>query len=332
MTSPHVTATGATWRILQLAMLLATAGFLVAAWVRPAPSLALFWGVVVPLLPLSFLVTPLLWRAVCPLATVNMLANRPGGRRLSPQVTRWAGAPAIVALALLVPARHFAFNTHGGWLVALVVVATVAAAALGTHFEARAGFCNLLCPVLPVERLYGQFPVVDVGNPRCAACTVCTPRGCLDLAGAKAMSQLLGPRRRTRAWLFSAFGMFAVAFPGFVVGYFTVNTAATPGAVAIYAHVLGYALAGAVLLGAIITASSLTAARALPLLGAISVAAYYWFAVPVVLRAVGVASTAAEWGGRGAMALVIAWWVRRALLLAGATTLPPRALPVATGD
>lgn len=332
MTSLRAAATGATWRTLQLGMLLATGGFLVAAWVRPAPSLALFWGVVVPLLPLSFLVTPLLWRAVCPLATVNMLANRPGRRRLSSQVTRWAGAPAIVALALLVPARHVAFNTHGGWLVALVVAAAVAAAALGGRFEARAGFCNLVCPVLPVERLYGQSPVLDLGNPRCASCTVCTPRGCLDLAGAKAMSQLLGPRRRTHAWLFSAFGVFAVAFPGFVVGYFTVDTAATPGAVAVYAHVLGYALAGAVLLGAMVTASALVATRALPLLGAISAAAYYWFAVPVLVRAVGVASPAAEWGGRAAIALFIAWWVRRALLLASATTIPSRALPVATGD
>ena len=85
----------------------------------------------------------------------------------------------------------------------------------------KAGFCNSICPVLPVERLYGQAPLATLSNPRCPDCTLCTPRGCIDLSPSKSVAQTFGPVRRSQAWLFTSFGVFAGSFPGFVLGYFT---------------------------------------------------------------------------------------------------------------
>ena len=245
---------GSRWRWGQGAVLALTAVLLAGLWLAPARFLALFWGVVIPLLPLSFLVSPQLWRAVCPLATLNMLDQRTGRRRRSMAISRWSEAPAIIALVVLVPARHLAFN-HEAWTLALLVVAAAVVAFLaGRWFEAKAGFCNLLCPVLPVERLYGQHPLLNVANPRCPSCSVCTPRGCIDLAGTKALPQLLGPRRRNTGWMLTGFGLFALAFPAFIAGYFTIPTSPVPVATAVYAHVLGWSAAGAVLSGGVIIA------------------------------------------------------------------------------
>jgi hypothetical protein len=234
-------------------MLLATLAFLVAVWLSPgAVALALLGRGGPPSSRSASSSLHLLWRGVCPLATLNMLANTPGGRRLPSRVSRWAGAPAMLALFVLVPARHFAFNVRGEALALLVVGAAVAAVVLGRRYEARAGFCNYLCPVLPVEQLYGLQPSIAVDNPRCATCSACTPRGCLDNARSKAVAQLLGPARRGRGWLLSAFGLFAIAFPGFVYGYFNVSDAEASAAWTIYAHMLEHALQSAALFGTLI--------------------------------------------------------------------------------
>lgn len=301
------------WALVQWVVLLATLAFAATILWRPEPSMSLFWNVVLPLLPLSFLATPVLWRAVCPLATLNMLGNRPGGRRLPGQVSRWAGLPSMLTLALLVPMRHLAFNTHPLALAGLVVVSGVAAVALGIRYDARAGFCNLVCPVLPVERLYGQHPVSDLGNPRCASCSVCTPRGCPDLALDKALPQLMGPARKGPAWLLTATGGFACAFPGFIIAYFTVPEAWRGSALALYGWIGGGLLLSLGLGVATLGALRVRSTVALPVLGALSAGAYFWFAVRGTLTTLGVASPVALAAGRVTLLAVVAWWLVRAL-------------------
>src|SRR5689334_5602619 len=56
------------WTTLRAASMLAALGLCVVATWWPALSLALFWRVVVPLLPLVFLAVPGLWRNICPMA------------------------------------------------------------------------------------------------------------------------------------------------------------------------------------------------------------------------------------------------------------------------
>ena len=167
-----------------------------------ATGLKFLWYLAIPLLPASFFVSTKIWRGICPLATLNELGNRIGHPRPLPATTaRWLTVAGLGLFFLMVPARRFAFNENGLALAITVAAVGTLALALGALFQVRSAFCNALCPVLPVELLYGQAPVAQMNRTRCSTCTTCTPLGCPDLAEAKAIPQLLGATRRTSRWL-----------------------------------------------------------------------------------------------------------------------------------
>ena len=216
------------------------------------------------------------------LATINA---SPGQRTRRVAIAR-ANAAGIVLLLLLLPARRLLLNESAGATLALVAGAGLAAWALGRRGERKAGFCNGLCPVLPVERLYGQAPFVAPGNPRCQPCTVCTTRGCLDLAGRKAVAQVLGPARRTRAWLREPFGAFTTAFPGLVAAYGLAPVVA-PHAMETAALFLALGALSWLVMLALAVGFRLPSAALVPACAAAAAALYYWFAGPDIGRAWG---------------------------------------------
>ena len=276
------------WTWAQWIGLAATATLLAGLVLRPEATLTVLWDLVIPVLPATFLVAPALWRNVCPLATLNMLSNGLASRRrLVTGVAPWASVVGIALLVVLVPARHFLFNTNGPALAVIIVAVALVAFALGAFFDAKAGFCNAICPVLPVERLYGQRPLLDVDNARCSPCTTCAARGCLDLSATKSVAQTLGPARRTSAWLATPFGAFAAAFPGFVVGYFTVTDGPISQAGAIYGNVVAWMAASWIATALVVTVFRVGFQRALLALGGGSLGLYYWFAAPVIVGATG---------------------------------------------
>jgi hypothetical protein len=273
---------------------------------RAEVALTVLWDLAIPLVPASLLVSPAIWRNVCPLATLNLLGNRrTGGRRLGPPITHRLWAVGIVLLVVLVPARRLVFNTNGAALAATVVLVALAAVVLGRFFDMKAGFCNTLCPVLPVERLYGQAPLLTVGNPRCAACSLCTPIACLDLNPTKSPSQVLGQRRQavvgaggsppsgrlppaptsSSRWLLTGFGVFAASFPGFVVGYNTTQDGALSTAGTVYGQVLAWMIGSYLVTATVVLALRLTAGRALLALGATAATLYYWFGSRTIAEA-----------------------------------------------
>ncbi len=308
------------WSFAQAVALLATVVLIGALLAVPDTGLKILWNVLIPLVPASLLITPHLWRNVCPLATLNKLGNGPWARRtLTTRMAALAGVIAIVLLFAMVPARRFLFNTDGVALAATIVAVGVLALALGAVFDMKAGFCNAICPVLPVERLYGQRPLVNLGNPRCPACTHCTQTGCIDLNATKSVAQTLGPARRSSAWLTTGFGAFAAAFPGFVMGYYATQDVALQGAGGVYLEVFLWAIASYVLTTAIVRFWDIPATRMLPMLGGVAAAVYYWFASP--LLAAGLSLAPLEWPLRiGFLSLVAAWSWR-------AVRHPPREAP-----
>ncbi len=289
------------WRAAQLIGVVLTLVLLGAFVLVPEASLHLLWDMVIPLLPAVFLINPVIWRNVCPLATLNEVGSRrSAGRLLSPPVLTLMWAVGIGLLVLMVPARRFLFNANG--LAMTVTVSAVAALALiaGLVASRRAGFCNSLCPVLPVEKLYGQAPLLDVGSARCVDCNRCVSLGCPDLAGRKSAVQSISGGHG-RHWVLSPFGLFASAFPGFIIGYFKTVDGPLSHALATYATVglwvVGSVAASAILLG------MMRGVRVLLVLGGASIGAYYWFAAPRLADA---------YGGT-----VMAGQVLRALVLAG---------------
>ncbi|MEW5915566.1 MAG: hypothetical protein AB1762_04140 [Gemmatimonadota bacterium] len=288
-----------------------TAVLLFGLVAQPRTTLHILWDMVIPLLPAVFLVNPMLWRNVCPLATLNVFT----GARRSPGALSSAHLKAgwtigLALLAVMVPARRFVFNSDGPMLALTIVVVACVALLAGVLAPRRAGFCNSLCPVLPVEKLYGQSPLVKIGVARCNDCSVCTPLGCIDLAREKAARQTLGPGAQTSGWIATPFGLFAAAFPGFIIGYFTLSDGSLATASVVYQHVIVWVLASVAMTAAIVLAFDVSARLGTAALGALAVGLYYWYASPTLSEAYGGGATAANALRAAALAL-IGWWFAR---------------------
>lgn len=299
------------WSALQLAGVVATAALLAGLTMWPVQTLVVLWNVVVPVLPASFLVSPALWRNVCPLATLNMLSNGIVSRRaMSPTLGRATNAIGILLLLALVPARRFLFNADGPALAIVIVAVAIVALALGAVFNAKAGFCNAICPVLPVERFYGQRPLLRVENPRCVECAQCGVRGCVDLAPTKSIALVLGPPRQTSTWLATLFGAFAAGFPGFVLGYFLLADGGLDSAANAYAHVAAWMAASWIVTALVVTTFRIGVEQAMAALAVVAMGLYYWFAAPVMASTLG-AGVPGTTIIRALAALLLVVWVVR---------------------
>jgi hypothetical protein len=319
--APVQAAASPLWRVAQAVGLALTLVLLASLFVWPDTSLTVLWYMVIPVLPAVFLINPLIWRNVCPLATLNAEAgHRVGSRMVQGRALHYAWAAGIALLVVMVPARRFLFNVSGPALAVTVIGVAVLALAAGFVFARRAGFCNTICPVLPVEKLYGQAPLAQVGSARCASCNLCTPVGCVDLAATKTVAQTIGPSRRNTGWLTTGFGAFAAAFPGFVIGYFSTTDTTFAGALSVYATVAVWSLGSYAVLGAIAAALNLRAAVAVPVFGALAFVLYYWLAAPAVATAVGFDATVAYAIRVAAIALVVTWVIR---LVRSRSAVPP---------
>jgi hypothetical protein len=258
----------------------------------PARSLPVLWHVVIPVLPATFFISTRLWRGICPLATLNELGNRPFRPRLiGARQAFFLSAGGLVLFHLMVPARHFLFNQNGVALAVTILAVGGLALLLGSRFAVRSAFCNALCPVLPVEQLYGQAPLLRVDRGRCPTCTLCLPAGCMDLTD-KVIPQILGPSRRTGRWLLTPHGAFFAALPGFIVGYNQVGDGPMASAGTVYATTLGWSLAGYLAAAALVGVLHLSSRVALLLTAALAGGLYYWYAGPSIATALALAPAA----------------------------------------
>jgi hypothetical protein len=287
---------------------------LLPALVRwPEPSLRILWYVAIPILPATFLINTQLWRNICPLATLTTLTgNHVGSHTIQRKWVGLVGGLGIILLAVMVPARRFLFNTDGMVLAATVGAVAVLALVGGLLFNKRAGFCNSICPILPVERLYGQRPLLSIPNARCPKCTLCTRLGCLDLTPEKSAVQVLGEARDTRRWPFTAFGAFALGFPGFVAGYNLLTDVPLSSALGVYGTVALWTVGSWLVLAVGFAVLRVSPARALLLCGGLAVGLYYWFAPLGIAQEFALQPTFI-WVARIAMLSLVGVWLLRGL-------------------
>ena len=301
-------AGSAPWRIAQVAALVATLLLLAGLELRPALSLRVLWAGIIPLLPASWLLHPGLWRNICPLATLNMATAATGrGNRLDAISVGRANAAGILLLLLLVPARRFLFNQDAAALTLAISAVALLALAGGLLFDRKAGFCDAICPILPVERLYGQDPLTHVSNPRCPTCTLCVSTGCVDLARRKSIPQILSQSRRSAGWLLRPFGAFAAAFPGFVLGYYLSPNVPGAEAATVYFTVLSTAGLSWCIVAIIATLSRLSARRLIPILGVLALGFYYTLGAGDIARTWNW-DPASAWAIRVPALAMLGWW------------------------
>lgn len=294
-------------RLWSVAKWVTLAGFLTVIAglaLQPDPALRFFWYVVVPLLPAVFLLNAELWRNVCPLATLNTLFADEEGMPLGPRASRVAAVVGVAGLLVAIPARVLFFNESGMATGALLAGAGVGALLSGIPFQRKAGFCNSVCPVLPVERLYGQSPLVGVANARCTPCHACTRAACYDLNPGRSALQILGSGASARPWSLQPFGIFALSFPGVIVGYALASGGTGVGAIVVGGAVSWICLALVFRLVDVTPAAGLRAAAAL------SAGLFYWFTPAAAGEALGLSGGAVTASRIAGLALVAIWTVR----------------------
>ncbi|KAA3611929.1 MAG: hypothetical protein DWQ01_07555 [Planctomycetota bacterium] len=143
---------------------------------KPSLGIHLFWNVLIPVAPALILFFPGLWRNLCPLGYTSLLLQKfsvGGNRKLSSRANDRFVFLGVLVLFTLIPLRHLVFDLHGPWTAALLLILGLSAAIIGNFFAMKSGWCSGLCPVHPVEKLYGIRPVKAAPNGHCEECRSC---------------------------------------------------------------------------------------------------------------------------------------------------------------
>jgi len=211
----------AAWHVARVLALACAAGVIALLFVRPHTGLVLWWLVILPCLPLVFMFVPGLWRNLCPMATLNQVPRLFGFTR-GLSAPDWLLRNAIAVQALfyfaLITTRVPYLDHNGPATGALMIVALGAAFAGGVAYKGKSGWCGTLCPLMPIQRLYGQTPAVVLPNSHCSTCVGCTPN-CIDFNPRLAVIADVHESSEQRV---KQLKVFAGVFPGFVVAFLAV--------------------------------------------------------------------------------------------------------------
>ncbi len=186
----------------------------------------------------------------------------------SAQSRRLQGIGVVLLLAI-VPLRHVVLNLDGPATATAMIVLALLAIGMGLKAPGKSGWCTGLCPVHPVEKLYGIKPAVHFQNHHCQPCVKCTPL-CPDTHSPTSHNAFVG------------------GFAGYIYGWFQVPDWADgvgwshlPTA---YAWPLGGFLAGWLLYRLLQSLLPKENQRKQLLLAfsAAAISCYYWFRLPAL--------------------------------------------------
>ena len=316
------------WVMIRAVSLSALVALTVVLVADPTDGLFIFWRLLVPVLPLLFLTSLGVWRNVCPVSAANQLPRVFGfSRALEPP--RWMRERGylvgIALLAAIIPTRRVVFDHEGPATAALLGAVVLAAFTGGLLFKGKSGWCSSICPMLPIERLYGQSPFAVVRNSHCAPCVGCA-KNCYDADPVPAYGRDMRDGDR---WWRQPRRVFAGAFPGVILAYFTI-----PQEPPLMTYLTFAALA--VISLAIFWLISRGVPRIYDVQPAVYAAAaisvFYFFGAPVWLNAVGVVTgedlTMLTTAVRvGVVGIAVVWLGRT---VRGGQLAPSNAEPVAT--
>jgi nitrite reductase (NADH) large subunit len=303
---------------------------IVTMFVRPAAGLFVLFHLIVPLLPITFFVAPGLWRNICPLAASNQ-APRVFGFGRGRTVPGWLSKRGyLIAMTLFfgIAGARLAGLDRAGAAMGIVLAGAITAAFVGGFaFKGKSGWCSSICPLFPLQRLYGQTPFATVPNSHCQPCVGCS-KNCYDFKPRAAYQADLA--EEDRAWT-APRKLFASALPGFVLGFFiltgrsTTPTAEKYALLALFVFVaIGIFFVLDVITG--LSTSMLTVGYA-----AMALNIFYWFAGPLLISALISAHVPLlHWLLSGAVAVLTVVWVARTRVseLQFAWTTGTRAQPV----
>ncbi|HEU0317041.1 MAG TPA: hypothetical protein VFR49_06910 [Solirubrobacteraceae bacterium] len=101
------------------------------------------------------------------------------GRSLPPWLRRHGYMVGVAFYLAFISMRAPVFDHDGPALAALMFVALACAFAGGVLYKGKSGWCGTICPLLPIQKLYGQTPAVVIPNAHCPTCVGCQ-KNCYD--------------------------------------------------------------------------------------------------------------------------------------------------------
>ena len=264
------------WHVIRTASVLAYIALCVTLFIRPAGGQFWFFKVIVPLLPILFFTAPGLWRNICPLAASNQAPRWFGFTRAftPPDWLRRYGAIISIVLFFGITSTRIAFfNSNGAGLSVLLLASIIGAFITGFMFKGKSGWCTSTCPLLPLQRIYGQTPFAKVPNSHCQPCVGCT-KNCYDFRPSAAYQADLhdpdpnwsAPRK-----------LFVSALPGFVLGFFLLVSHPGIALPEVYLRLALFFVASVGLFYALQALLSLTTSVLIALWAATAISIFYWF-------------------------------------------------------
>ena len=207
------------WRIVQSLVWLVGVLILFYLIFYPTIGIHLFWNILIPIAPALLVVSTGLWRNICPMASTALFPRHMGfskRKKLTIVQTGKLNLVSVIALFAIVPLRHAIFDMNGMATALMILSLGVIAFILGSLYEWKSAWCSGLCPVHPVEKLYGLNNRFALPNAHCNNCYRCvTP--CPDTTPA------ISPLTSRKTIYHNLAGTLLVAgFAGFIWGWFHV--------------------------------------------------------------------------------------------------------------
>ena len=273
------------WRIIQFIFWLIGVVILSCLLFYPSLGILLFWNILIPIAPALFVVGPGLWRNICPLASTILLPRHFGISKkkiLRPRQSGILSFLAVILLYAIVPLRHAVFNRNGIATGLLIISLAVTGMVLSLFFEWKSAWCSGLCPVHPVEKLYGGNAFLSFPNAHCHQCMNCV-KPCPD------STPNIHPESSTKTMYHTLSGyLITGGLPGFIWGWFHVpdstNILTTENFLQVYARPLfGLIITLFLYLVLIILIQQKYKRLVVGIFAAAGVSCYYWYRIPALL-------------------------------------------------
>lgn len=270
------------WRTIQFLVWFVGLFILFCLLFYPTTGLHLFWNILIPIAPALLVVAVGVWRNVCPMGSTSLFSRHIGvskRKKLTTVQTGRLNLISVIALFVIVPLRHVIFDTSGLATAILIIALGIVAIVAGMFYEWKSAWCSGLCPVHPVEKLYGLNNQLQLPNAHCTECYRCvTP--CPDSTpGINPLSV-----KKTKYYKVSGFLMVG-AFPGFIWGWFQVSDYSGPIGLEQVLTAYSYPLVGLIITSVLfLFFKKFFDVKVLSaVFSAAAVSCYYWFRIPSLL-------------------------------------------------
>jgi Pyruvate/2-oxoacid:ferredoxin oxidoreductase delta subunit len=274
------------WRIAQILVGLIGLGIFFALIFFPKIGIHAFWNVLIPIAPALFVVAVGLWRNVCPLASTSFISRHLGfakNKKLTAKQQGRLQLISVILLLLLVPLRHTIFNTSGSATALVIGILALIAVYVSFQYNWKSAWCSGLCPIHPVEKLYGKKSLFVLPNAHCKHCVKCV-NPCPD--STSSIHPLYKTKKRLSRKI--AGTLIIGGFPGFIWGWFHVkdyyNNEGWNNLITTYAYPL---IAMTITLVIFLVVKKILAKKhetvLIDLFAATAVSVYYWYRFPALI-------------------------------------------------